>query len=62
MSDKTPHFTGLADLMVQNMDKISDKSKFAKWCYDTYNSGICKIYGKNCLAYRDPRYHRGRYM
>ena len=41
-----------------NTGLVNNQVEFAKWCFNIKDSGECKILGKNCLKYRDPRYHR----
>ncbi len=40
---------------------INNQVHFAKWCYNAINSGECKTFGSNCIKYRNPKYHVGRY-
>jgi hypothetical protein len=44
-----------------NTDIVNNQVEFAKWCYSSIDSGECKTYGSNCIKYRDPKYHVGRY-
>ena len=47
--------------IMPNTDIINNQTGFAKWCYSSIDSGECKTYGSNCLKYRDPKYHIGRF-
>jgi len=42
-----------------NTNIVNKQTEFAHWCYG--KSGECKSTGNNCLKYRDPLYHRGRF-
>ena len=44
-----------------NTGIVNNQVEFAKWCYNSINSGECKTYGSNCTKYRNPKYHIGRY-
>jgi len=37
---------------------VNDQSGFANWLYGSM--GKCKTEGKNCLEYRDDKFHRAR--
>ncbi len=41
-----------------NTEIVNDQTSLARSCLG--RSGNCKSYGKDCLKYRDPAYHRGR--
>ena len=44
-----------------NTDIVNNQKGFAEWCYSSIDSGECKTYGRNCIKYKDPKYHVGRY-
>jgi hypothetical protein len=41
-----------------NTGIVNNQVEFANWCYNMKDSGTCKITGKNCLKYIDPRYQQ----